>query len=739
MASSLGGLVVTLGLDAAEFTTGLTKTEYEAKRMAARFDRAISQGAQKAATAIAAMGVAAVGAFVAIQKLADEAGNFQDIAEKTGANAEALASFKVSADVAGTSVETIASAMNKLTKGLVSVDDETKDAGAALKALGIPIAEFKQLDPAAQMEEVAKALARFEDGAGKTAVAMALFGKSGAELLPFLKELAAEGGRQVILTQQQIERADAYSDAQKRTRAEVTLWLQMLATEALPTITSAITAMKDFAAAVLGVGTETKKLDGEAVRRFAEDTLVFFAKVINVGDALARVFSFIATGVEATVKVAKAAADFDIAGVRAAINEAAQKDEATLMRPFADDVLRRRFDADRKLRELAAREDRGFKPSGAKLTFTGKADAGGKAAKEQLTDAEKLLETLEREIEKTYELTRAQEVERALAKEGFTGLTEARRQQIIALAEYIDFIKAAKKAEEDQRKVEEDAARSREQQSKAMRQLVDNEYKQAEAVEQGNKQLEEQILFLTQGEEAVRKLNLARLDALITQEKERALQLANAEGTQEQIAGVNAHIRALEKRKELLQDASLAELIALDKAKLQDLKDSFSDALVQPLVDFVNQTVSAKDAFKSFLKSIEQMLTQKAARGIADWIFGGNTQSGFDFGTIFKLFGGMFGGGSSFLNVIDAVPPVFGGFAQGTSFAPGGRAWVGEGGPELVELPRGARVIPNKQSMQMAGRQMVFNVNVLPGADTRSARQAGEQLRDVVMRSIRER
>ena len=35
------------------------------------------------------------------------------------------------------------------------------------------------------------------------------------------------------------------------------------------------------------------------------------------------------------------------------------------------------------------------------------------------------------------------------------------------------------------------------------------------------------------------------------------------------------------------------------------------------------------------------------------------------------------------------------GYVQGTSFAPGGRALVGEMGPELVNLPRGSQVIPN--------------------------------------------
>ncbi len=42
-------------------------------------------------------------------------------------------------------------------------------------------------------------------------------------------------------------------------------------------------------------------------------------------------------------------------------------------------------------------------------------------------------------------------------------------------------------------------------------------------------------------------------------------------------------------------------------------------------------------------------------------------------------------------------------FANGTSFAPGGLALVGERGPELVNLPRGSRVTPNNELGGMGG------------------------------------
>ena len=44
-------------------------------------------------------------------------------------------------------------------------------------------------------------------------------------------------------------------------------------------------------------------------------------------------------------------------------------------------------------------------------------------------------------------------------------------------------------------------------------------------------------------------------------------------------------------------------------------------------------------------------------------------------------------------------------FATGTNFAPGGYAWVGENGPELINVPRGSQVKTAAQSRELAGRQ----------------------------------
>jgi phage-related protein len=64
-------------------------------------------------------------------------------------------------------------------------------------------------------------------------------------------------------------------------------------------------------------------------------------------------------------------------------------------------------------------------------------------------------------------------------------------------------------------------------------------------------------------------------------------------------------------------------------------------------------------------------------------------------------------GGKTFSLNIAHIPT----FAEGTNFAPGGMALVGERGPELVNLPRGSQVTPNNA---LGG--IVINVGTLVGS-----------------------
>jgi phage-related protein len=115
----------------------------------------------------------------------DAADNMNDLSQKTGVSVESLSKFQQAANASGTSIEGVGAAMIKLNRNLA-----TGNAGAteALTALGLSATDasgkLKSTDQV--MLEVADKFKAMPDGAGKTAAAMALFGKAGADMIPLL-------------------------------------------------------------------------------------------------------------------------------------------------------------------------------------------------------------------------------------------------------------------------------------------------------------------------------------------------------------------------------------------------------------------------------------------------------------------------------------------------------------------------------------------------------------------------
>lgn len=304
-----------------------------ALKMVAGYERGVAIGTRMRAAFIglaAAAGAGLIAATIAFDKLIKQAGDFQDIAEKTGDTAVNIASLAVAAGTANTSMETITAASERLTKGLTGVDDESKAAGAAVAALGLDLKTFKDLKAADQFEAVAKALAGFEDGAEKTAVAMALFGKSGAELLPFLKELGQEGGRQNILTAEQIRLADEYSDKQGKLRAEISLHAQAIASDMLP-------ALNGFTATIaqLAKDQDFAATASDLLKGALSGAIVVFQTIAIVASDVGFVFKGVGREIGAIAAQLAALVRLDFAGF-SAISDAVR-----------DDAVRARAELDR--------------------------------------------------------------------------------------------------------------------------------------------------------------------------------------------------------------------------------------------------------------------------------------------------------------------------------------------------------------------------------------------------------
>lgn len=120
------------------------------------------------------------------KSILDTADNLAKLSQKTGVSVEDLSAFQNSAELAGVSSDQFGTAMVRLNKSLAEAAGGSKEQIAAFKALGISQEQLINLSPAQALEKISDAFAGAEDGAAKTQIAMALLGKSGADLIPLL-------------------------------------------------------------------------------------------------------------------------------------------------------------------------------------------------------------------------------------------------------------------------------------------------------------------------------------------------------------------------------------------------------------------------------------------------------------------------------------------------------------------------------------------------------------------------
>jgi len=180
--SLIGALRVSLGLDTAQFSAGLKASQASL----AKFGKTVAVGFAAVATAAASAGVA-MG--VAVKGAIDNADALSKSAQKIGVTTEALSRLKYAADFSDVSLEQLTGGLGRLSKTMLDVAGGSKGpAATAFKALGIAVTDaagnLRNSD--AVFADIAQRFAQMEDGSTKTALAISLFGKSGAELIPLL-------------------------------------------------------------------------------------------------------------------------------------------------------------------------------------------------------------------------------------------------------------------------------------------------------------------------------------------------------------------------------------------------------------------------------------------------------------------------------------------------------------------------------------------------------------------------
>lgn len=139
-------------------------------------------------------GSAIVGGLTAVVKRSIDAGDeLFNLQAKTGVAANALIGIGNAAKLADVDMGTLGKGLTKLNVNLVKAAEGNEDLARKFQALGVNVKDANgQVVPADKaLAQIADRFANMPDGAQKAAAAVALFGKSGAELIPLLNEGAA--------------------------------------------------------------------------------------------------------------------------------------------------------------------------------------------------------------------------------------------------------------------------------------------------------------------------------------------------------------------------------------------------------------------------------------------------------------------------------------------------------------------------------------------------------------------
>ena len=149
--------------------------------------------AGKGLAGLAASGLVAAGAIgYGVKNVLDLGGSLSDMSAKTGIAIDALMILNQAGKDAG--IENLTGAVSKMQKVLIAVaEGGAGPAADALNQLGLSAKDLAKIPANEALDKIGAAIRKIDDPAKKAATSMAIFGKSGAELLPLFADAGALG------------------------------------------------------------------------------------------------------------------------------------------------------------------------------------------------------------------------------------------------------------------------------------------------------------------------------------------------------------------------------------------------------------------------------------------------------------------------------------------------------------------------------------------------------------------
>ena len=192
-------------------------------------------------------GVLSVGAFASmIEGTIQAEAELHKLAQRTGESVEMLSALRGIAKQSGTDMDAVAGMTQKLSKNLFEfANTGGGKAAQAFQALGFSQAQAREAlqDMDKFLPEFAKKLVETGTGSEQVAMAMMLMGKSGANALPFLHQLAAAGALNAKVTTEQAQAAHDYEVNMTKLAASANTLKLSIANALLPALKEITAAM----------------------------------------------------------------------------------------------------------------------------------------------------------------------------------------------------------------------------------------------------------------------------------------------------------------------------------------------------------------------------------------------------------------------------------------------------------------------------------------------------------------
>lgn len=604
-------------------------------------------GKMSALTAIG--GALSLAAFASlITSTAETAAGLHDLSIQTGATVEALSGLAEIGQYSDVSAEQIGGAMNKLAANMAGATEESKGTGKALEALGIAFNDFKQLSPDQQMLTIAKAMEQFEDGSGKAAIAMALYGKEGAKMLPFLKDLGQAGELEAKVTAAQAAASDNFSDNLTKLTVSGAAWKKELALGLLP-------SMSDLSDSLLGAINGSGGLRAK-VRELANDgtleawgrgAVTALSYLIDVGQGLFSLFPMIGKAIGGVVAAtttsfgsifdawvrlqnldftgAMTALRAGAAGIKTIASETAGDISGIWNQELLGEKIRKGMDAAKQARQEGAKESK------RQLDFTNVNDSGGKGGKGAAAVSE-----YERVMASIREKTTLQELEvqtveklsdgEKIAAKIMTDLRDNKlklvatsektvEQQKIELTQALETLIASERTNEQKR----DEAKATLAALEARSKYVDTLTSGLEKLKADSLAQQDHNDRLGLGEQAIAALDAARLDEQATILDGLAIKQLDKDLDEGLYSLYKAQAEELRKLASLKRvGGDKAELVRQQKEEADELKkiwDNFNENVQRNVGDTLYDAMNGK--FDNIGESFRQLLLRMTADALA--------------------------------------------------------------------------------------------------------------------------